>query len=78
MAKKTKAEQIDEIKNIGKEIDFDFVLTPQAKNIIERIDNFPFEHFKAWWKKNFGVINGQQLHMYFSVEDGINKAKKGE
>ena len=73
---KTKEEQIESLKQIGKEIDFDFSLSPQAKAIIERIDNFPFEHFKEWWKKRFGTINGQHLHMYFSVDDGINQAGK--
>jgi len=78
MAKKTKEEKFDSIKQIGKEIDFDLQLTSQAKNIIERIDNFPVDHFKFWWKKHFGVVNGSQLHRYLDTADGIIEVKQGD
>ena len=67
--------KLDKIKLIGKEIDFDLEFTPQALMIIDSIPNFPTEHFKAWWKKNYAVVNGAAFHKYFSVEDGIHNAK---
>lgn len=74
MAKKE--DKIKKLKDIGKEIDFDFQITGQAQTVISHIDNFPIDHFKQWWKKNFGVVNGQQLYKYFCVEDGIIETKR--
>lgn len=76
MAKETNEEKFNKIKKIGIEINTDFELTPQAQKIIERIDDFPTDHFKFWWKKHYGTVNGQQLHHYLSVDDGIIQAKK--
>ena len=71
--KLSKEQQIVELKKMNLE---GVEISPQAKEIISRIDDFPVEHFKVWWKKNFGIVNGQHLHMYLSVGDGISGAKK--
>ena len=76
MAKETNEEKFSKLKKIGVEFNTDFEVSPQAKAIIERIDDFPVEHFKAWWKKHFGIIHGGHMHQYLSVEDGISQAKK--
>lgn len=69
-------EKIESIKQIGKEIDFEFIVSDQAKAIIQRIPDFPEEHFKLWWKKHFGVVNGGQLNQYLVSNDGLISAPK--
>lgn len=77
MAKLTKQERINSVKQIGKEINFDFEISPQAEKIIANIDDFDVDHFKKWWKKNFGNVHGGHLHQYLSSADGINESKMG-
>lgn len=76
MAKQTKEEKINSLKLIGKEINTDFEISPQAEKIIERFEDFPVDHFKSWWKKHYGTVNGMHLHHYLSINDGIVEAKK--
>lgn len=75
---KTKLEKFNSVKNIGKEIDFEFKLTPQAEAILDNLSDYQVEYFKLWWKKHFGTIHGGHLHQYFQANDGINEAKKLE
>ena len=72
---KTKEEVLTEIKKLGTELTA-FELSPQAEQIIKSFDSFPYLHFKAWFKKHYGDVNGVHLHHYFSVSDGINEANK--
>ena len=74
---KTKEEKFESLKRIGMEINTEFEISDQAKKIIENIDGFNDEHFKAWYKKHFGLIHGGHLHQYLQSPDGIMEAKRG-
>lgn len=76
MVKKTKQERLQSIQQVGKEIDFELKISGQAQSIINAIDDFDEEHFKAWWMKNYAEVNGGQLHKYLSVSDGFQASQK--
>ena len=70
MAKKTREELVEIFKEFGKE-DFETILSPQAKIMMHRFPDFPVEHFKAWFKKNYGVISGVHILHYIKDEKGL-------
>jgi hypothetical protein len=63
------AEKIERIKELGKGINFE--LSPQTKSIVERVHDFPVEHFMLWFRKHYAHITGQHMLHYLSSNDGI-------
>jgi len=76
MARQTKEEKFELIKKIGIEINTDFEISDQAKVIIEKIDDFPVDHFKQWFKNNYGTIHGTHMLHYLNDAKGISDSKK--
>ena len=76
MAKQDKKQAISDVKQAGIEIKEELRITAQAQKVIERIDNFPVDHFKKWWRKHYGQIDGGTIMKYLIVDDGILRAEE--
>lgn len=71
--KLSKEERVNKVKSLSIS---KHELSPQAKKIIEAIDDFNPDHFNAWMQKRKGHIHGTHLHEYLSVEDGFQDSQR--
>ena len=49
--------------------------TKRARKIIEKIEDFPEEHFKLWWKHNYGNMGSGHVSVYLEDPKGYDSGK---